>query len=216
MDVKTRNTIAFCVITLAVFVASSILARRPINADPAVGELPETIDGWKAKYVQFDRALLTSWLGTDSMVFREYVNTAQGVAVVVYAAYYPDMDASDRAHAPEVCYPGQGWTVRRNAHVDILLDGDIPVSVKRMVVEKGTDREVVYSWWQTSDGIIAENWQYRLRMVTRRLLGRETSSVWVRISAPESGPGGPPADRVLQSFARQMYPLLMLYFPNRA
>ncbi|HOJ14142.1 MAG TPA: EpsI family protein [Deltaproteobacteria bacterium] len=213
MDVRTQKTLALAILILAVS-WSAVYLDRP-QGQPAASsyELPEVIGQWRGAEVDFDREKLEAWLGTDRMVFREYRNATSGTTVTVYVAYYPALESSDMAHEPEVCYPGQGWSIVSNT-LSVL---DLPVAAvatKRMVIEKGSRREVVHSWWQTRDRSIARNWSYRLYQTLRCVMGRETSSLWVRVSCEyEQGITDPlKGDSAILAFCTELYPLLLPYF----
>jgi len=198
---------------LAVLLAATYLGRRPVEQDGVVYTLPSDFGTWRGVDVSYNRDLLTSWVGTEHMAFKEYHNTGTGHRVTMYIAYYPDMGASDMTHAPEVCYPGQGWSITDNNTINHVLSGKT-VRVKRMAVEKGDRWEVVYSWWQTRDRVIAENWQYRLFQVWNRLLKRDTASLWVRISAEHGTALGTisRAEEAIHAFCTDLSPLLGHYF----
>ncbi len=209
-----KRTTVFVVAILAVFTAASFLSRSPTDRDGTGYALPDVIGDWEGRDVSFDRDLLVSWLGTDEMVFRSYRNRGTGQVVTLYLAYYPDMEASDMAHEPEVCYPGQGWSILSGGRARMGLAGGT-VRVKRLSIGKGSSREVVYSWWQAGDRVVAENWSYRLYQIANRLAGRDTSSLWVRVSSEHAGeaPGAPGGDDAIAAFCADLHPMLKGYFP---
>ncbi len=208
-----KRTSVFVVAVLAVFLAASFLAHQPVSREGAAYALPDVIGAWEGRDVSFDRDLLVSWLGTDTMVFRTYWNRETGQVVTLYLAFYPDMEASDMAHEPEVCYPGQGWTILSAARTRMDEDGKA-VHVKRLLISKGPSHEVVYSWWQVGDSVIAENWTYRLLQITNRLSGRDTASLWVRVSSKLTGEasGGTGGDDAIQAFCSDLQAFLKGYF----
>jgi len=215
MDTGTKSSLVLAALILAAF-GLVVYAQRPEERPAFNGyAIPESIGRWRGVEVNFDRERLESWLGTRWMVFREYRDASGGANVTVYVAYYPNLEASDMAHEPEVCYPGQGWSIRSDTLSQLRLSDGL-VEAKRMVIEKGSMREVVYSWWQTEDRAVASNWSYHLDQVKRRLSGRGTSSLWVRVSAGCSGPEndllGSDCDRAIAEFCSELYPLLKNYF----
>lgn len=215
MDTGTKSSLVLAALILAVF-GLVVYAQRPEERPAFNGyTLPESIGRWSGVEVNFDRERLESWLGTRWMVFREYRNAFGDATVTVYVAYYPNLEASDMAHEPEVCYPGQGWSIRSDTLAPLGLSDGV-VQVKRMVIKKGSRHEVVYSWWQTRDRVMASNWSYHLRQVAGRLAGRGTSSLWVRVSAEYRGNvlSTSDGDRVIAEFCSELYPLLKNYFHN--
>ena len=90
------------------------------------------------------------------------------------------------------------------------------VRVKRLSIGKGSSREVVYSWWQAGDRVVAENWSYRLYQIANRLAGRDTSSLWVRVSSELAGEasGDTGRDGAIRAFCSDLHPLLKGFFPG--
>lgn len=213
MDIRTKRAIVLIAIMACVYAAVAFLGREPEILPGVDYTLPETIGRWHGTEVDFDRESLERWLGTQRMVFRHYRDTTRGASVTVYVAYYADMSASDMAHEPEVCYPGQGWEIRSDTLTHVSM-GNRKIPVKRMIIEKDARREVVYSWWQTSDRVIPSNWSYRLYQIWNRAAGKDTSSLWVRVSAEQmDGASGPPGgDEALVEFCSALLPVLDGYF----
>lgn len=213
MVFKEKRVIAVVVVVLAVFllVSSYKTGRRPHN--PQAYAFPVTFGAWTGTDLTENIELLKSWLGTQFITFRNYQNGANGKVVTLYIAYYPDLDSADMAHSPEVCYPGQGWEVTGSDDTDIFLSGK-RVSVKRMMIRKDSVDELVYSWWQTKDTIIAGNSRYHLFQLLNKISRRDTASLWVRVSTvSERGVGGSDHGKdVLTPFCSDISSLLANYF----
>jgi EpsI family protein len=118
------------------------------------------------------------------------------------------------AHAPEVCYPGQGWKILSDKDTQFTTSSGIPVSYKNMFIEKEDVNEVVYSWWQTKDKIFAGNSWYHLSQIVDKVLARDTSSIWVRISAenPKGKEKGNSGEAMIRAFCEEAVPLFPNYF----
>lgn len=217
MGIKGKRTIIFIIIVLTVFMAATYLENSPPQRGGREYSLPSSFGNWQGIDVSFDRALLTSWLGTNHMVFREYRNNMTNHVVTLYAAYYTDIAASDMAHEPEVCYPGQGWSIISNKTVSMVLNGK-SLRIKRMSIIKGDRQEIVYSWWQTKDQIMGENWRYHLYQIKNRLLNRSTDSLWIRVSSeyPEQESLSNKSEESLHTFCNDVLPILSYYFESRS
>jgi len=214
MAFKEKRTVIFVIVVLAVFLTASYFrysSGKPFEKD--VYSLPLTFGQWEGDQIAYDRELLTTWLGTNHMIFRQYRNRVNGKVVAIYIAYYPTMEASDMAHSPEVCYPGQGWKIMTDNDItfDLL---DRKVSINRLYIEKKSNQEVVYSWWQTSNKIFADNSWYHLAQIINRVSFMDTSSIWVRISAGSttSLDNKNPDEDSLKAFIIDITPLLANYF----
>lgn len=216
MAIKEKRTILFTITVLAVFVAVNLVGRMARVPSNAVYDLPLIIGTWMGSDVTYDRDLLFAWLGIDRMVFRNYKNSENGKEVTLYVAYYDDMSHSDKAHVPEVCYPGQGWTVEANEKIDLVFAGK-KFSIKRVFIEKNNVRQVVYSWWQTRYEVIAGNEWYRLAQVKNRLMFRDTPSIWVRVSSEydDKEVTQSAAEKDLKEFCGFMTPFLNNYLKTK-
>lgn len=212
MVFKEKRTLIFSLVVLAVFLVANY--RYDPRTEPAreAYSLPLTIGKWRATDVNYDRDKLISWLGAKDIVFRRFTNPPGSTVVTLYLGIYQDFESSDKAHAPEVCYPGQGWKILSKDNVNLSFQNGI-FKVKRMVIAKQYDQEVVYSWWQTKDKAICSNAHYHFHQILNRILGKDNSSVWVRISSESNkeGDSGQGEEDIIQ-FCSSIIPLLSNYF----
>lgn len=212
---KEKRVITLITVSLGIFAfAHGILYTRS-HMPMCQYTLPQILGSWESREVQYDHALLTTWLGTDNIVFRTYTDTHQGYRVTLYIAYYHNFEASDKAHEAEVCYPGQGWSIHDNKIVNFTIEGK-KMHVKRLAVEKGADAEIVYSWWQTGkSSMYASTSIYHLAQIYKSIVSSDTSSLWVRVSTEIASEQGHQVDseEVLRNFIQELAPFLALYFP---
>ncbi len=213
MVFKEKRTIAFVIIVISVFLSANYLRIPRAEKKGEAYVLPLTIGQWEGSEVQYNRELLTSWLGTQAILFRSYKNETRGYDVTVYIAYYDTLDSSDMAHAPEVCYPGQGWKITSSSDVPFVLSGN-NARVKRMVIEKDSAREVVYSWWETGNRVFPYNSWYHLYQILNKFTFKDTSSIWVRISSETNGDSGQ-GEEMIRLFCKDAAPLLANYFREK-
>ena len=106
-----------------------VLARRLGATDGgrplppgALQRLPMKIGDWVGQDVKLDERIVEA-TDTDAHVNRRYLrsNGSEGVSLyIAYGARARDL----MPHRPEVCYPGNGWTLKDTRHVDLpLADG---------------------------------------------------------------------------------------------
>jgi len=211
---KNKNIIILVIITIVVFIITSWVSFSRQNQLTSTNfSFPTSFGSWTSQEVQFDTKLLKSWLGTDSIVFRTYTNISKDYTITLYIAFYPSINAADKAHSPEVCYPGQGWTIKGDASTKIIILGK-PVKVKRLIIEKGQEHELVYSWWQTADAIYAQNSTYHLAQIFQSVKSTDSSSIWVRVSASIEKENGinKNNEKSIQAFCNDAAPQLVKYF----
>jgi EpsI family protein len=179
MGEKEKNAIYLMVFAVIVGAAAYTMKRAMPSEQVRPFEIPVNIGHWKGRNVSCDLAALRSAIGAQDVVFRSYGNGVD--AIVLYAAFYKDVDSADCVHAPEVCYTGQGWMISEDDVISVSL-GRVRAQVSRLVIRKAGDRELVYCWWNTGERIIPRNSLNRFYQMFLSITGRNPSTVWVRMS----------------------------------
>ncbi len=179
MDRTKKNAVYILVLALSVYGFSHSLKRALYSECACPYVVPDMIGQWIGSDIDTDIEGLKEAIGAQGIVFRTYRSGNDEVSL--YLAYYQDVNSANMVHAPEVCYTGQGWTVKENDIVSRKL-GSRHAMVNRMVIEKLERQELVYAWWQTGDKTIPYNSVNRLYQVMRSITGKHPSTVWVRIS----------------------------------
>lgn len=141
--------------------------------------IPVNIGAWKGSEVDCDRPSLIAAIGAQDIIFRSYRNGAD--SIVLYVAFYKDVDSADNMHAPDVCYEGQGWLVAEDEVVGKNL-GAARALINRLVVTKAGKKELVYTWWLTSGRTIPRNSLNRFYQMYMSVTGRSASTIWIRMS----------------------------------
>lgn len=212
MVFKDKRNLIFILVVLALFLATSYPQRLTEEKKGEVYFLPLTIGQWRGLDMQYDRDLLASWLGHPEITFRNYRNELKDYNVSIYIAYYRNLEASDKAHAPDVCYPGQGWQVVSDEDVAF----DFPhkkTRIRRMDVEKDSEHQVVYSWWETSRRIIPYNSWYHLYQILNKITFQDTAAIWVRISSESADRNA--GEEAVKAFCRDAAPMFDNYFKQQ-
>ena len=96
-------------------------AGRPLPPG-ALAKLPMQIGDWRGKEAPLDEAVVRA-ADTDAHISRTYSKPGRAENAWLYVAY--GLRARDlMPHRPEVCYPGNGWTLDDNRTVQLpLADG---------------------------------------------------------------------------------------------
>ncbi len=208
MDRTKKNAVYVLVLALSVYGSSHGLKKALYSEQTCTYAIPPTIGQWIGSDVDADIKGLKEAIGAQRVVFRTY--RCEQDEVSVYLAYYQNVNSADMVHAPEVCYTGQGWSMKENNIVSRKF-GPRHAMVNRMVIEKLERQELVYAWWQTGDKTIPRNSVNRFYQVIRSITGKHPSTVWVRISVALGDDTTGDEDR-LTMFGGQLMPLLGNYF----
>jgi EpsI family protein len=136
--------------------------------------------------------------------------------VNLYIAYYRSQRKGQSAHSPRTCIPGGGWeiTALEERKIDSARPGD-PLTVNRAVIQRGTDKQVVYYWFQQRGRILTNEYLVKFYLFWDALTKNRTDGALVRLTAPVSkGENESDADRLLGDFAKEIRPLLVSYIPH--
>jgi EpsI family protein len=177
--------------------------------------MPPIAGHWTGKPApELTRHVLTL-LGVTDYVDRIYTSASAEV-VSLYVGYYESQRAGNAIHSPMNCLPGSGWQPLSTTYVELALPGRTePVTVKRVLIEKGLDRQVVLYWYQSHGRLIGnEYWSKALMVYDAARLNRSDAAL-VRIVTPvRPGEGEAVADRVALDFVHTIFPQLEAHLPS--
>jgi len=145
-------------------------------------------------------------LQANSTLFRQF-RSAEGYEISVYAAYYNSLKGAALSHSPQVCYLGQGWIT---SQIDKLsLDTrETALRTNQLVAKKGDKKQLVYFWYQTNAGSYADRYRMKLSLLPAKILGRDQSSLFVRVAIQLRGPEFHHERAVLDAFSKKLYSAL--------
>lgn len=184
--------------------------RQPFAAmDPQVGR-------WAGREpIKLEDDILAI-LGVDDYVNRIY-QASPNELVSLYVGYYQSQREGDSIHSPMNCLPGAGWQPVQTNYVSITVPGrPEPVLVKRVVIEKGADRQLVLYWYQSHGRVVANEYWSKVLMVYDAVRLHRSDAALVRVVTP-IGPRGDSeslADARAADFVRALFPRLGDYLPT--
>jgi len=136
----------------------------------------------------------------SQILTRTYVDSS-GYPIMLSLAYGSDQRGSLTAHLPEVCYPAQGFAIKKNeAGVLETPFGDIPV--RRLFATNGPRQEPVTYWFTVGDKAVQGKTQKRLQDLKYGLTGRVPDGLLFRISSID--PDQTRANKTQDRFAKQL------------
>jgi EpsI family protein len=117
----------------------------------------------------------------SEILTRVYVN-ASGYRLMLSLAYGSDQRGSMQAHMPEVCYPAQGFALKKNEPGKLATAyGEIPV--RRLFATIGTRQEPLTYWFTVGDKAVQGRAQKRIVELTFGLTGRIPDGMLFRVSS---------------------------------
>jgi EpsI family protein len=134
------------------------------------------------------------------LLTRTYIN-AEGYRIMLSMAYGDDQRGGLQAHRPEVCYPAQGFQLRKS------VEGTLPtafgnIDVRRLNTSLGERHEPVTYWLTVGDQVIRNQFDRRIAEIRLGLTGQIPDGLLFRISSID--PDSNRAFAMQQKFAADM------------
>lgn len=200
-----------CAVGLAAYFVSTrheIVPERSLFA-----AFPSTLGEWRGKTASLD-SQTEYFLGLTDYILSDYVKT-DGRTVNLYVAYYASQRTGVSPHSPSVCIPGNGWQItdlQRTYYTS--SDAKVSLPLNRVVIERGSSKELVYYWFDERGMKIANEYVSKLYLLRDALFENRTDGALVRLTTPVyPGESENDADKRLQGFTRIAVPALASYLP---
>ena len=155
-------------------------------------------------------------LGVDDYLSRVYSQPKGGVGF--YMGFYGSQRQGDTIHSPMNCLPGAGWEPVSEGQLRIEnVDGaGRAVTVNRILIQKGLDRNVVLYWYQGRGRVVANEYWSKAYLIRDAMVSNRTDGSLVRVIAPiarddEASIGR--AEALAVEFVRTVFPMLNSYLP---
>jgi len=203
---------------LVAFVIVALTLPRPAEVFPdrvAFSEFPLHLGPWTGRSESMEGVYLDQ-LKLDDYLLADY---SDGTAnpVNLYLAYYNSQRKGDAVHSPRSCLPGGGWQFRDFGQVTlkgVTIDGH-PLRVNRTLIELGTQRQLVYYWFQQRGRVITNEFVVKWYLFLDALTRHRTDGALVRLIIPIPPTSSEAdADRRLVDLAGRVAPILTRYIPN--
>jgi len=153
-------------------------------------------------------------LGVTDFMMRHYAAPAR-LPVWLYVGYYESQRKGVIIHSPRQCLPGSGWSIVKSERVgiDVASTAAPAIVVNRVLVAKGSDRQLVLYWYQERGRVVASEYWGKAYMVWDSITRTRTDGALVRLSTPVVTTEGDAYERVAE-FAARIFPLLTDFLPG--
>ncbi len=198
-----------------VFLANARKAETPVERT-AFDHFPMTLGPWQATVDPPLTDDILKVLGVDDYLSRIYYRP-DGAAVGLFMGFYGSQRQGDTIHSPLNCLPGAGWEpVHQRRLLITNIDGaGRDATVNRYIVQKGLERQLVLYWYQSHGRVTASEYWSKLYLIHDAMRLNRTDGSLVRVIAPiPHGADGQDAERLAETFVRQLFPQLPAYLPN--
>jgi exosortase D (VPLPA-CTERM-specific) len=222
-ELGTPAVVALVILLASVFPARALPTRvevRPARADFA--EFPLQIGAWHSRRQRLDAVYLDT-LKMDDYVLADFVHVPAAAAggfdapVNLYVAYYASQRTGQSAHSPRSCLPGGGWRIVDFQQHEVAGVGNngTPLHVNRVIVQHGSDRQLVYYWFQERGRAITNEYLVKWYLFEDALLRNRTDGALVRLITPlQENESAAAADARLAQFTGSALATLQNYLPD--
>ena len=194
---------------LTVVAVFSLISYMPVKLDAtmkiSVTDFPKVVGEWKAQDIPLDQRVY-ELLETKNLIMRNYVNK-QGESVNCYIIY--SQDNRKVAHPPEICLQGEGATVVDKTAIQITDS----IKATKLILEKSLSRELVIYWYKAGNLNTNDYIKQQLKIAINRMLRKSSSGALIRLATEIKGESQDKALSLLQTFAKQIEPLIQKYAP---
>ncbi len=213
---KTR-IILLSLILLAAAAAISFASRPEIiPIRESLSGLPIRIGEWEGQKAADIEDNIMAVLGVDDYVNRFYYNPERA-PVSLYVGYYQSQREGDTMHSPLNCLPGAGWNPAKQGHIQVPIEGGSPIEINRIIIMKGTDKQLVLYWYQSHGRVIASEYWGKIYTVLDALRTNRTDAALVRVISPIAGMSSEAeveAEQRAVDFVKSLYPQLIRFLPE--
>lgn len=175
---------AFATVMLALTLVLTRSNRGTENAPekPLAGKVLVSSERWQGRDLPLTEREL-DLLKLSDYVSRVYRDTAAGGApVMLYIGYYRSQRTGSTYHSPLNCLPGSGWQIAETSYA--TMPGRPDVRVKKLILEKELQRNVVLYWYHDRGRVISSEYAAKAWLVWDALRFNRTDGALVRITVP--------------------------------
>lgn len=209
-----RTLVSACVMLITMIFLSYINLSEAIKPNRPLASFPMQIGNWTGKTERFDEKVYRA-LGVDDSILSNY-RTPNGDLIQLYVGFYQSQKEGDLIHSPKNCLPGCGWNIIDSSIEEV----DVPeteygrIKAIKLILEKGSQKQVVLYWFQSRGRIISSEYMQKIYLVVDSVTKRRTDGSFVRLISPVFNENQEKALNSLKDFAKALLPLLNEYIPS--
>lgn len=123
-------------------------------------------------------------LKADTTTLRMYTNRSTGEIYWLFIAYFESQKYGSQIHSPIHCVPGGGYRIISIEPFSLTLDDGRQLSVRRLLIESHRRREVMFYWFETRGGVIANEYSLKLDLMKNSVFLMPTDAAICRVNIP--------------------------------
>ena len=187
-NIRIAIVFVFFAVTFLAIQMSQTVRETPIKQP--LSRFPIEIGDWKFARKSFFSAPVIDMLGVNDYISYDYAE-ANGRVLNLYISYFTAVGVIGAYHSPQNCLPGGGWNI---VSVEDILLTKVPAphtgaAIKKVVVQKGSEQQVVLYWFQNRGRIIASEYWEKIYLVVDAIFKQRRDGSFIRIigQVPKGG-----------------------------
>ena len=198
------TVVAVLALTAVVSLLGYMPARFETGRGVRIAEFPRAFSGWNSVDLPLEPEVY-ALLETDNLIMRNYTNP-QGEVVNLYIIYSDNNRKV--AHPPELCLQGAGASIEGKSEIRLTDQ----ISATQLVLGNGDAKELGLYWYKAGKLYTGSYIRQQFDIAVKTLFRQPASIAMIRLLAPvKQSPEK--TLQLLQSFAREIQPLLDRYAP---
>jgi exosortase D (VPLPA-CTERM-specific) len=209
--------VALILLGATLAISHTVDFREKIPAKKNLDQFPLKIGEWSADRRQAMAQKFIDVLDLSEYVFINY-NNRSGKKVNFYVAYYESQSKGKSIHSPATCLPGSGYSFNQSGTMKItnVPGNNETFEVNRAVMQSGRNRQITYYWFPVRGRILNNGYQLKIYNFWDALTQQRTDGALVRlITSVYEDETLEDAEKRLQSFVRDVAPVLEEYIPGK-
>jgi EpsI family protein len=179
-----------------------------------VGSLPSQIGGWTGEDIPISQEDIDI-LGPGEYLQRDYKDASRLQKINLYVPFLPSQKAGNTIHSPDHCLLGAGWFPISREVIQLKRPDGSSIPVKRYVVTKPGERQLVLYWFQAHGRVVASEWQAKYYLISDSIHMNRSDGGMVRLMIRMLDGESPDAAQArMMKFMSQLWPLLDGYIPQ--
>lgn len=207
-------------ILLPVFITTLLISAFVGNKENIIpdrkkfSEFPMVFEGYQGRKDYLDSTIIDA-LNFDDYLKAFYVNEDKSQPIGLYIGYYGSQNAEKVPHSPKACLPGGGWVVASSDVVPVTINESATINVNRVVIYKGSSKQLVYYWFKQRNRNIASEYAVKWYLLVDSITMNRTDGALIRFTMPvEKGETLDQADQKLKKFIASTYNDIKDYIPD--
>jgi len=211
-----RVALLCAILLTGIVIVRAAAANEEAPPREALSNLPGHLGAWTpSDDIEIDEESLKV-LNADDYVSRTYIRPSTplrtspaSASVDLFIAYYGSQRQGGTMHSPLNCLPATGWQPLSAEDMSIEA-GPSSVSARRVVIQKGLNRQLVIYWYQSHGRSVASEYSSKAHLVLDSIRQHRSDAAIVRVVAPAEEAG----EAAAVDFIRSLQPVLHRFIPN--